>query len=380
MQMHLSALQWRKDQVILRGSESIRCGMATMNNKVSGFVPVWPQAKWKLLVIINLTLGAFFWFLDSTDYSLAGTIPDLVFPLCIGFVALISWRKMKIAPTPTKRRLSRLACLPSLAGAGLYVLVGIVSVIPPFFLGTLFALSELGTETCIQQATSPDGTQTVEVYFRPVGAYSGGNGRIYIRVKDNRLPILERDIFYLRVSDATEETSDYLRWVRNDTLYISELNREVTIEPVKWEVPAVLAIPLNTLHALAALNEREQLDREHTQLVDSLPTYPQRVVNNQSHYQSAPATAFRSFNVSDEKPGTVADWYQQTLSRSPWSIIHVDRYIQSDRAEYCLQVQHADNANPIFLEILGNIEEKGSVHVNIGSPQPITDACKRYLK
>ena len=39
---------------------------------------------------------------------------------------------------------------------------------------------------------SPDVTREAHVYFRPVGAYAGGNGPINIRVKHRWMPILER--------------------------------------------------------------------------------------------------------------------------------------------------------------------------------------------
>lgn len=66
--------------------------------------------------------------------------------------------------------------------------------VPPFTLGGLFAFDELAGEKQIQQIESPDGRLTADVYFRGVGAYSGGNGRVDVRIRDRFVPFLERDV------------------------------------------------------------------------------------------------------------------------------------------------------------------------------------------
>ena len=65
--------------------------------------------------------------------------------------------------------------------------------------------------------------------FFGVGAYTGGNGHIYVRVKYRCFPIVERDIYYVDESFADEETDDYLYWLDDDTLYISETEEEVEV-------------------------------------------------------------------------------------------------------------------------------------------------------
>ena len=91
--------------------------------------------------------------------------------------------------------------------------------VPPFTLGAFFAASEIAGETEIQRAISSDGTRIAYVYFRGVGAYSGGNGRIFVRVRHQILPLLERDVFYLPRSYADENSTNYLEWRDNNTLY-----------------------------------------------------------------------------------------------------------------------------------------------------------------
>lgn len=208
------------------------------------------QSHWKAVLAVNLVLGAFLWFLDSTDFSLRGSIPDIVFP---PFVFIVAITTMMIVPDTQWKRVSKLFCLPSLIGAGVHVLFGIIMIIPPFTLAFLFGIDEIMSEVRIQQISSPNNKQVAEVYFRPVGAYSGGNGRIYVQVTDKFLPFLEREILYLRVSHADENTENYLKWTDNNTLYISEINEKIPVGTAKFEIPYAVAVPLNIVQFLIAI-------------------------------------------------------------------------------------------------------------------------------
>jgi hypothetical protein len=201
--------------------------------------------KWKVILGVNFALGFLLWFGFFTDYSWAGTIPDILFPPIVAVVGFISLLAARNARSKSKRLASRLSCLPSLIGGGLYVVLAIILIFPPFTLGLLFAIDELANERLIQQDVSPDGSKVAEVYFRPVGAYSGGNGRIYVRVKYRLLPFVERDVYYLRISHADENTTNYLSWQGNDTIHISEKQSEIEIGTVKGEIPLVISIPLS---------------------------------------------------------------------------------------------------------------------------------------
>lgn len=208
------------------------------------------QSNWKVVLALNLALGIFLWFLDSTDYSLRGTISDIVFPPFVFIVAIIT---LMAVPDIQKKRISKLVCLPSLIGAGVHVLFGIMMIIPPFTLALLFSIDEIKNEVQIQQISSPNNAQVADVYFRPVGAYSGGSGRIYVKVTNKLLPFLEREILYLRVSHADENTENYLEWIDDSTLYISEINEKIPVGTVKFEIPYAIAVPLNIVQFLIAI-------------------------------------------------------------------------------------------------------------------------------
>ena len=214
-----------------------------------------PSRKWKVVIGVNLALGLILWFGYFTDYSLAGTWPDLLSPPIVGLVGFFSWRSAKNVPSEAMRRLHKLSSLPSIIGACLPVLLTVIMVIPPFTLGFLFALSEMGGETRIQRAISPDGSRIAEVYFRPVGAYSGGNGRIQVRVRHRWFPLVERDVYYLGRSYADEDTNDYLYWVDSGTLYISEKEQQVELGRIAFAIPSFLAIPARLIRVLFGVFE-----------------------------------------------------------------------------------------------------------------------------
>jgi hypothetical protein len=339
--------------------------------------------SWKVLAVANLFLGLFLWFLFSTDYSLIGTIPDILFPPLVGIVALVS---VGIIKTSKKWQglLIKLAHLPSAIGGGLYILTALVMLIPPFTLGAMFAVSEIADERQIQRATSPDGTQIAYVYFRGVGAYSGGNGRIFVRVRRSALSFLERDIFYLRVSNASEDSTNYLEWHGNDTIYIPEINDEISVGVIEVEIPQVVALPYGIIRRLFAMAEQAKINQQQTIPVRDVPIYPGDIFSNQSQFLEEENTVFRSFNVEREDIETVEKWYEEILAKPPWSLVQVNRYTESEASSthirYCIQAtRDVDNEQRIYYwEFMGSNDLSRGVHINIGTPSPITDTCKRY--
>jgi hypothetical protein len=209
------------------------------------------QQRWRILLAMNLGAGVLLWFFYSTDFSWTGTIPDIAFPPLVAVMSLVSLLISKKAPSRRLRRATRLACLPSLIGGWLYILVAVLLIMPPFTLGALFMIDEISHEKLIQEAVSPDGSLVAQVYFRGVGAYASGNGRIYVRVKHRLLPVVEKDVFTLHGSHADENTADYLSWADGDTLYIPETQENVAVGTITWRIPNVFAIPVRLLLYIA---------------------------------------------------------------------------------------------------------------------------------
>lgn len=197
-----------------------------------------------IVVAINLALGLLLWFLYWTDYSLVGTVADYCFPPAVALVSLMSLMLKGKGATRRARRLYKLACAPSLIGGGLAVLMAII-LIPLLALSFMFEIDEFQNEALIQRAVSPDGRRVAYVYFRPVGAYSGGNGNVLVRVRHRFVPLLERDVWHRTASYADESTHDYLRWEDADTLHMSEgrtqEERKVKVGIVGFRTPRFVA-------------------------------------------------------------------------------------------------------------------------------------------
>ena len=201
---------------------------------------------------MNAALGVLLWFGYCTDFSWAGTFADYCFPPGVAVVAAVSWwlfQRDKRPSTGVNRRVFRLACLPSLFGGGLAVMLMVIMMIPPFTLGFLFALSEIQDEALIQRVTSPDRSRVAEVHFRGVGTYAGGNGRVFIRVRYWRLPLVERDVYEVSRSYASKETREYVRWEGPDTLRIvgepegAFSNQEIKVGILAFRTPTVFSLP-----------------------------------------------------------------------------------------------------------------------------------------
>jgi hypothetical protein len=335
----------------------------------------------KIVAVLNFTLGAALWLFACTDFRLAGTIPNIVFPPLAGVIGLVSW-------IAVKERFLRWLCVPSVIGGGLYVLTGLLLFVSPFTLGTLFALSEIGHERRIQESVSPDGSKIAGVYFRGVGAYSGGNGRIFVRIKYRFFPLIERTIFYRRVSVADEHTSNYLRWAGDRALYISEIDQEILIPNVRLQTPAVMEFPVAFVRYFIIDGRRDQIDRKLTIPVSDVPTFPGTMADDQSEYDDALKTAFRSFNIPGHTPDEIAEWYRNALSKPPWSVVQVNRSLVQEtfqesgpqQVRYCIQSQRQEESHPrvYFWEIMGRVDGSLGTHINIGTPNPITDICRAH--
>ncbi len=216
---------------------------------------VTPRTRHIGLLSLNVFAGLVLWFGYSTDLSWTGTIPDLLFPPIVGVVALATLMIQKDVD-PHLRWTYRFACLPSLLGGSLAVAIAIVMFVPPFTLGGMFMADEIANERLIQNIASPDGGRIASVYFRGVGAYGSGSGRIFIRVRSRSLPILERDIYSVYPSYAYEDTQNYLRWRDRDTLEIinepggprsEPIERRLRVGAIRFPPPSIVMTWVNLI-------------------------------------------------------------------------------------------------------------------------------------
>ena len=191
------------------------------------------KRKWLVLICVNLVLGCVLWLFYFTEYSLVGTIPNILLPPAVLLLGVLTLRAGRKAPSKTASHIRKLSSLPAITGGCLHILSALLWLALAFPLGLIFTLAEIKSEKLIQQAVSPDGTRVAQVYFRGVGPYSPGNGRIFVRVRHRLFPLAEREVYFLPVSRADENTKEYLAWKDNDTLYLREKGHEVRLGLLK---------------------------------------------------------------------------------------------------------------------------------------------------
>lgn len=347
--------------------------------------PDAPRAKlpvpWGWWSIAILALGVLFWFLSFTNYSLVGSWPDVIFPVAVGLAAFISLAVALPRTEGRARVVTAVVHLPALLGGGLFVLSTLLMFVPPFTLGGLFGFDELAREKQIQQIESPDRRLTADVYFRGVGAYSGGNGRVDVRIRDRFDPFLERDVYYLSRSLASETSSNYVSWLDNRTLKISETGETVDVRGVKTEVPTIVAIPVVLIGMVIQAAQEERVNQALTAPVRDVPLYPASVVVGGPRYDAQRANVLRSIETGDDLQ-RVVEWHRQQLAKAPWQVIGINSHDDDDglgyHTEVCIQARRvaADGTRMYYWELIG--KTAGGVHINIGTPKPITNACSPY--
>lgn len=207
----------------------------------------------RLLMALNLLLGVPLWLLLSSDLTLANNLANYLLPPLIAVFGLISLRNLRRSRQPTDFPRSRLApilsCLPSITGGVPSILLAIIAILPPVvfvvMLGGMFAVSENLNKTVIQEAPSPDGWKTAEVWFYPVGAYTGGSGRIAVKLRYRYVPLLRREVYNLSNSyEADGESQEYLTWLDNDTIQLAEEEEPLAVGQVDWHLPWFIAVPV----------------------------------------------------------------------------------------------------------------------------------------
>ena len=194
-----------------------------------------------ILLLINFGLGLVLWFGLCSDYSWDNAWANIIFPSMVGLVGLVSLFQNRKSLTRQQKRVQSLLCLPSVVGGIPYVLAVIVLMVPPLTFIPMLWIQQQSSAIRIQQVESPNGSQIAEVYYLPVGAIIPEvNGGIEVRLKYKWLPFVKRDVFKLFITDADENTHNYLSWVDNETLYINETEEELKLHWIEWEVPAFI--------------------------------------------------------------------------------------------------------------------------------------------
>jgi hypothetical protein len=175
------------------------------------------------MVMVNSVVGAWVTLRLTTPYSLIGTWSDMITDAACGVIALgIVKIGIRWAQGERMRRLMRVSAVPGIVLGVLPLLIDLLLFVPPFTLGTMFYWSEVRAEQVIQTTPAPDGDWTAQVSFRPVGPYTGGSGRTFVKVIPRWLPFLEWELYYNRRSYADVDTMDYAQWLDSERLYIPE--------------------------------------------------------------------------------------------------------------------------------------------------------------
>ena len=138
----------------------------------------------------NLASGIILLFLLLTDIEFNSTAANFIFPLLVLISGFFSYLKI------TKNQKGKiLFYLPSFAaGFGFYIVVAFLIIFN--FSGCFFRLREETGKVRIQRCYSPDKIEYCDAYHYPVGAYSGGTGRVRIFLVNKYFPIVRKEVFY----------------------------------------------------------------------------------------------------------------------------------------------------------------------------------------
>ncbi len=221
--------------------------------------PSMPMLRHKWIIGVNLLAGLILWFGYCTNLSWAGTIPDIIFPPIVAILAIVTLLTWARSTDTRLKRAYKFVCMPSLIGGCLPVLIAVLMLVPPFTLGFIFMASEVANEKHVESFVSPDNIRVADVYFRGVGAYGSGNGRVFIKIRSRFMPIVERDLYSVDPSYADENTEDYLRWKDRGTLEIINepggarsrpTKRYLDTGTIRFEPPGIIVMPINMLYML----------------------------------------------------------------------------------------------------------------------------------
>ena len=177
-----------------------------------------------IMEVITSIIVSVFWFFDL---RISNAIANYLFNLALaigGFLLVIGVGKILVGKA--EKVLSYLIALPIIA-VSVSTLIKfaftILMLIPPFTLGGLFYFDEMFNEKVVQTSISPDDKYIARVYYRAVGAYAGGQGRVEVAYSSTLMPFIERPIYYDGKTYFTEQDAKkYITWDDNNSIRINE--------------------------------------------------------------------------------------------------------------------------------------------------------------
>lgn len=199
---------------------------------------------WRAFIIAAVLLAAWLWLGYLTDYTIGGFGIELI---AAGSIGLFSIAVLVVASgrvLDTRRRLRRrLLCLPGiLGGVAPLPMCAIGYFLPLFFI--------VVPPTHVAHSTSPDGQQTVDLYYQHALYGGSDDGALSIVVAPRAVPYFTRDIYDTSMFEGElgmwerRKFKGYLVWHGNHTLTIP--SQRVVIHPgflnptVPWWVTGMI--------------------------------------------------------------------------------------------------------------------------------------------
>jgi hypothetical protein len=351
---------------------------------------VWLRryALWPALIALNLFLAALLWLFQFTDYSLPGPLADVAFPALVGLLGILTFRAACSLPRRSARLAGRCCSLPAILGGGFHLvayalaILGIV-LVPWATFRLVFNIDEMLNEVRIQRVASPDGSRVADVYYRPTGARGAGGGRVLVRVRQAWPPLLEREVYFVGASGvATEQPTDYVTWVDDDTLYVPETRELLTVGSLRPQPSPLVWVPWNALVHLAWLVKPDLAPP----LAD-VPIYPAQPLDDRVDFHAYPNTWLRSYRLPRQRPEDVAAWYRDQLAQSPWTLVSEKLNRRQTNVpgrqwlRYCFTAEREDHGQrrTYYVQATGFSVNALNTFVNVSTPGPMDAACDDYL-
>lgn len=194
--------------------------------------------KFYIILSGNIFLGLLIFLFLTTNLEWNNKIANILFPF---IVFAFSFFTIKYAKShfekPQKHKIIWSSILSFLV-SGLYFLYYILC-ITVGFLFFLFSMSEEHNKVLIQRASSPNNVRYCETYFYPVGAYSGGTGRIRIYCINKFFPLVRKEVYYEPTAHFAYEEEElpfnFVSWKDNKKILIYQ-TKEISVCEVVFYV------------------------------------------------------------------------------------------------------------------------------------------------